>query len=184
MTGREVPRHPDVALDGVEPLHSGRVFDVARARFTLPSGLRQDVDLVLHSGASAVLALDDGGRLLCVRQYRAPAGDWVLEIPAGRLEPDEDPLVAARRELEEETGHRAETWSLLRTYYPALGFCSEEMHLYLARDLEPVPGGGLAADDDEELQIEWATPAELLASTPADSKSIIAAFEALRILGE
>ena len=110
---RSVPRHPDTrTLERGRP-HRGRVFDVAEVSVTLPSGLEQHVDLVLHSGAAAIAAVRDDGRLLCVRQFRAAAGDWVLEIPAGRLEPGEAPLFAAERELEEETGYRAAVWSPL-----------------------------------------------------------------------
>jgi len=165
---------------GVRPaaesvLHRGRVFDVARASITLPSGLAQTYDVVLHAGAAAIAALDESGRLLCVRQYRIPAGDWLVEVPAGRLEPGEDPLVAAQRELEEETGFRAERWSLLRRFFPAVGFCTEVMHLYLAQGLVPAGDTRRAMDDDEELEVVFKDPAELLATDLGDAKTMIAA---------
>ena len=167
--------------DGVEAvasrrLHRGRVFDVVEAEVRLPSGLAQRFDVVLHGGASAVAAVDDDGRLLCVRQYRIPAGDWLVEVPAGRLEPGEDPLTAAQRELEEETGYRARHWSPLQRFFPAVGFCSEVLHLYLATGLARVGADTLAADADEELEVLRHTPSELLAMQPADAKTLIAAL--------
>lgn len=137
-----------------------------------------------HPGAVGIAALQTrkatrpgGGeqRLLLVRQYRHSIGDWMLEIPAGRLEQGEDPLVAARRELEEETGHRAERWELLRRIVPAPGFCSERISLFLARDLVEVPGGGLPQDADEELTTLWLTPREILASEIEDAKTLLCA---------
>jgi ADP-ribose pyrophosphatase len=171
MTGRAPP---------VEVLAStirfrGRVFDVATETVRLPSGLRQELAIVRHPGAVCVAAVDDRARLLLVRQYRHAVGAWTLEIPAGRLEVGEDPLAAARRELEEETGHRARAWRELRRFYAAPGFCSEELTLFLAEDLEEVPGGGLPCDADEEIELVRRTPAELLDGDCRDAKSLIAA---------
>lgn len=169
-------RHPDVELLASERIHQGHVFDVLRETVRLPSGLRQQVDVVEHAGAVCVAAVTDEGELLLVRQYRHPVGDWIVEIPAGRLEPgDDDPLAAAQRELEEETGHRAARWERACTFFPAPGFCSELHTLFVARGLEPVPGGGLAADDDEEIEVVRAAPAELFAGGTRDAKTLIAA---------
>jgi ADP-ribose pyrophosphatase len=176
LAQRELAHGPGVHELSTTKIHRGRVFDVARAAVRLPSGLEQRFDVVLHAGAAAIAAVDDDGRLLCVRQYRIPAGDWLLEIPAGRLEPGEDPLRAAQRELEEETGHRAAHWSLLRRFFPAVGFCTEVMHLFLATGLTTVHEGKLAADDDEELEVVHATAEELLSAEPADAKTLVAAL--------
>mgnify|MGYP005723357401 CR=1 FL=1 len=115
-----------------------------------------------------------------MRQYRAAASDWMIEIPAGRLEPGEDPLVCAQRELEEETGYRADDWKLLRAFLPATGFCSEVIHLFEARGLHAVPGGGAACDDDEELEVLWRAPEELLADDVTDGKTLLAGALLLR----
>lgn len=168
-------RHPDVELLGSELLHEGRIFRLLRESARLPSGLRQDVDVVDHPGAVAIAALDAEGRLLLVRQYRHALGEWLVELPAGRREEGEEPLEAARRELEEETGHRAARWTHLREIVPAPGFCSERIQLFLAEDLEAVPGGGLDQDDDEELELLRRTPAELLAGDWTDGKTLVAA---------
>ncbi len=167
-------RHPDTRLISSQTLHAGRIFRVMRERVRLPSGLVQDLELVEHPGAVAIAALDASGNLLLVRQYRHATGSWLLEIPAGRLEPGEEPFQAARRELEEETGHRAAQWSELGRFFPAPGFCSELMTLFLAADLEPVVSGRRPKDVDEELELERLPPAAVLASA-RDAKTLLAA---------
>lgn len=170
----ELRRHPRIELLSTRIVHQGRIFDVVRERLRLPSGLEQELEVVVHSGAVAVAALDARGRLALVRQYRHPAGDWLLEVPAGRVEVGEDRLVAAQRELEEETGLRAQSWSLLREFFAAPGFCSERLSLYLAEQLESVREGRRAHDHDEELELEFRTPEELLREAQ-DAKTLIAA---------
>lgn len=171
-----LPRHPRVALLSSESVFRGVVFDVLRERVRLPSGLEQDLAVVTHDGAVCVAAVRDDGRLVLVRQYRHALGEWMLELPAGRLESSEDSEVAARRELEEETGLRAREWTELRRFVPAPGFCSERLTLFEARGLEPVPGGGLAPDDDEELEVTALTPREILADRSIqDAKTLLAA---------
>ena len=115
-------------------------------------------DIVGHPGAIAVLALDDDRRVLLVRQWRTAAGEALLEIPAGTLDVHdgvtEDPFVAARRELEEETGHRARTWRKLASFWTAPGFATELMHLYLATGIAGASADDrLAPDEDERLEL-------------------------------
>jgi ADP-ribose pyrophosphatase len=167
-------RHPDVEILRSARLHHGQIFDLLHETVRLPSGLEQSLDVIEHAGAVCVAAVREDGRMLLVRQYRHAVGEWLTEIPAGRLEPGEDPLVAARRELEEETGHRAGSWELRARFYPAPGFCSELLHLFVARDLRVVPGGGRPHDHDEELEVLHATPEEALQLT-RDAKSLLAA---------
>jgi ADP-ribose pyrophosphatase len=176
---RPTPAHPDVALKREERLFEGRFFDLYQQTVALPSGLEQDWQFVTHPGASAIAALDEQGRMLMVRQYRLPVGDWLVELPAGRLELDESPLVAAQRELEEETGYRAARWEPFFEFIPAPGFCSEVVYVFLAQGLETVPGGGLACDEDEELELLWMRPEEVIQLAPADSKTHLAAFRLL-----
>ena len=175
------PPHLRPLPDGVRvhssrELHAGRVFGLRHDSIELPSGLRQELDVIEHGGVACVAALDTEGRLLLVRQYRHAARDWLIEIPAGRLEREEqDPLQAARRELEEETGRRAARWSHLASFLAAPGFCSEVLHLYLAEELELAGADALAPDDDEEIELVWRSPAEVLATGDADAKTLIAA---------
>jgi ADP-ribose pyrophosphatase len=111
-------RHPLVEVLRSDTLLRGRIFDVVDESIRLPSGLRQDVLVVDHPGAVCVAPLLPSGELLLVRQYRHAAGDWLVELPAGRLEPEESRRAAAERELEEETGHRAGRVELLRSSSP------------------------------------------------------------------
>jgi ADP-ribose pyrophosphatase len=168
-------RDPRVEILSARTLLAGRIFDVVDETVRLPSGLEQRLQIVDHSGAAAIAALSADGDLLLVRQYRHAAGAWMLEIPAGRLEPGELPLLAAQRELEEEAGYRARRWEVLATFYPAPGFCSELMTLFLATELEPV-AGKRPHDADEELEIVRKKPAELLAGEVIDAKTLIAAM--------
>lgn len=104
---------------------------------TLPSGREDAREIVEHRGAVAVVPLTDQGEVLLVRQYRGPAKGNLLEIPAGTLEPGEDPDAALRRELAEEIGMRAAHTERLLTFYPSPGFLTEVVHLYLATGLSP-----------------------------------------------
>ena len=132
-----------------ELVHRGRYMEFRVDTIERADGSRGTRDVVGHPGAVAVLALDDDDRLLLVRQWRVPAGQALLEIPAGTLDVHdgvtEDPDVAARRELEEETGHRAATWRKLASFWTAPGFATELMHLYLATGIDRGRRGGRPA---------------------------------------
>lgn len=169
-------RHKDPRIDVVSSRRafSGRVFDVLEESIRLPSGLRQDLALVQHPGAVAIAALDAEGRLLLVRQYRHAVGKWMVEIPAGRLEAGEAPLRAAQRELEEETAHRASKWEQISDFWVAPGFCSENIILFLARDLTLAGDDSLEPDADEEIEVLRSFPADLLSSSK-DAKTLLAA---------
>ena len=132
------------------------------------------------------MAIDAADRVALVRQWRLPADAALLEIPAGGLDFDvagikEDPDLAARRELEEETGVRAATWRKLGAFYSAPGFTDELMHLYLATDLSPASGDGrLGPDEDERLVVEWRPWPDAVAAAERgeiqDAKSIVGLF--------
>ena len=133
----------------------------------------------------AIVALDADDRVALVRQWRVPAGQALLEIPAGGLDIvegiKEDPLDAARRELEEETGLRAGSWQQLASFWSAPGFTEEVMHLFLATDLRPAhEEGRLGPDEDERLILEWLPWREAVAAVErgdiCDAKSIVGLF--------
>ena len=141
----------------------------------------------------AIVAIDAQDRVALVRQWRLPADAALLEIPAGGLDVDddgtkEDPDVAARRELEEETGMRAGTWRKLGEFYTAPGFTDELMHLYLATDLTPASDDGrLGPDEDERLIVEWRPWQDGVAAAERgeirDAKSIVGLFWLERLRG-
>lgn len=121
-------------------IHSGRVIAVDEDTVRFPDGSTGVLDIVRHPGASAVVPfLDDPAgenpTILLIRQYRHAAGKWLMEIPAGRLEPNEDPVSCAQRELIEETGCTAGSISHLTTILTTPGFSDERIHLYMATDL-------------------------------------------------
>jgi len=168
---------------GSEIVHSGRYLEFRVDTIERADGSRGTRDVVGHPGAVAVLALDARGRLLLVRQWRIPAGQALLEIPAGTLDIEdggtEDPDVAVRRELEEETGHRATTWRRLASFWTAPGFASELMHLYLATGLDGVADDDdrLTPDEDERLELSRVTIDEALVLVDtgviSDAKTIL-----------
>lgn len=146
------PEHP-VVLER-EVLHEGRVWDVARERFAYHDAeiIREVLD---HPGAVAILALDDVGRVLLIRQYRHPARvrDW--EIPAGLLDVDgEPPLETAKRELAEEADLAADTWQVLAEFLQSPGGSNETMRIYLARDVHPLPAFA-RHDEEADIEVRW-----------------------------
>ncbi len=130
---RDVALHEHVQTE--DTLWQGNFFDVNRLQVELPDGRNAVRDVVRHPGAVAIVALTDDGRICLVRQYRTALGRVTVEIPAGKLDPGEDPLECAHRELEEETGMRAERMAFLTTIATAVGFCDELIHLYMATGL-------------------------------------------------
>lgn len=144
-----------------------RIDEVERA-----DGHRTTREIVEHPGAVGVLAWD-GERLAMVSQWRHAAGQSLLEIPAGTLEPHERPERTARRELAEEAGLAAATWVTGPHFYTAPGFCTELMHLFLATDLREETADG---DEDEALEPSWLTLSDALEAIDdgriVDAKSI------------
>lgn len=125
----------------------------------LSNGHKASRELVIHPGAVAVVAVTGQKELLLVRQYRYAVGQVLYELPAGKLEKGEDPLLSAQRELSEETGFRAANWRHLTTFYTAPGFCNEKMYLYLAEGLEEEEAH---PDEDEIVSFEKVPLAEVL----------------------
>ncbi len=161
----------------------GRVFRVRQDRVRLPNRREAVLDIVEHRGAVVILPVDDRNRVWFVRQYRHAVGGFLRELPAGTLEPDEPPETCARRELREEIGMQARSWTFLGTFYPAPGYTTERMLAYLARDLEPAP---LPRDEDELIEVEpvpWAQLwQDLRAGRLQDAKTLATLLLALPYL--
>ena len=117
-------------------------------------------EIVEKGGAVAVVPLLPDGRIVMARQYRIAVQEELLEIPAGLMDPGEEPLESAKRELKEETGYTAAKWTHLAEFYPSAGFTNEYIHLYLAEELTP---GETDFDETEVIEVEEYTFEELLA---------------------
>jgi ADP-ribose pyrophosphatase len=135
-----------------------KIFDVTEEHVVEPGGVEALRAVVRHGPSAVVVAVDAGERVLLVRQFRLPAGGSLWELPAGRVNRDETPLAAARRELLEETGYRARRWKKLLAFYPSPGYVTERMHLYLATGLKR---GEARPDDDERIRCRWFSRREL-----------------------
>ena len=126
----------------------GRIISLSQDEVVLPTGGRVTLDIVHHPGAAAIVAVDDGGAVALIHQFRHAAGGFIWEGPAGTLAPDESPDACARRELREETGLVAARWTALGSILTTPGFSDERIHLYLARELTESTA---ALDHDEVL---------------------------------
>ena len=114
--------------------------------------------VVRHAGSAVMLAIDKKKRILLVRQYRLPADKYLWELPAGRLDPGEKPLQAAKRELAEETGYKARKWTKLVSFYASPGFVAERMNIFQATDLIE---GEATPMEDERIETRWFKPKEI-----------------------
>ncbi|GAX91875.1 NUDIX domain-containing protein [Effusibacillus lacus] len=160
-----------------EKIFEGKIISLYVDTVTLPNGKQATREIVHHPGAVAVLALTEKDRVILVRQFRKPCDRTLVEIPAGKLEPGEDPAECAKRELLEETGYTAKEWRHLHSMYTSPGFADEKIHLYLAKGLTK---GQQELDADEFLDLMEADMAEaerLLASGEiADAKTMVALY--------
>ncbi len=146
ISSQEICRTPifwvtqDVAI---EPGKGG--FEIKRA-------------VIQHGGSAVIMPVDAKGRILLARQYRLPARAFLWELPAGRLDPGETALKAAKRELKEETGYRAKSWKKLVSFYPSPGFLAEKMTIFVARGLT---AGEQTPMEDERIKMQWFTKKEI-----------------------
>lgn len=134
------------------------IFTVTMDHATDPEGFEIKRAIVQHNGSAVMMAVDEKKRILLVRQYRLPAKKYLWELPAGRVDPGETVLKAAKRELREETGYKAKKWTKLATFYPSPGFLAEQMTIFLAQDLAE---GEQEPMEDERIELQW-TPAKKL----------------------
>ena len=134
-----------------EMIYEGKILNLRRDLVEVKDGGTSYREIIEHSGGVAVAAVTDDNQMILVRQYRKAAEQDILEIPAGRREDQEDPLVAAMRELREETGYTARKFSHLTSFYATIGYCTEVIHVYLATGLTP---GETDFDEHEAIEME------------------------------
>jgi ADP-ribose pyrophosphatase len=138
--------------------YRNNLFWVTEDHAVEPGGFEIKRGIVQHRGSAVMMAVDDRKRILLVRQYRLPARQYLWELPAGRLDPGETPLKAAKRELIEETGCRARHWKKLVSFYPSPGYVAEKMTIFLATDLTQ---GVATPMEDERIETRWFAAKEL-----------------------
>ena len=134
------------------------LFSVTEDHASDGKGYEIHRSIVRHVGSAVMMAVDSKKRILLVRQYRLPANSMMWELPAGRLDPGEKPLDAAKRELAEETGYSARKWSKLATFYGSPGYVSEKMTIFLATKLTE---GEAHPMDDERIECGWFSSKEI-----------------------
>ena len=158
-------------------MFAGKLLRLRVDDVELKDGRVTQREIVEHPGAVAILAFDAAGGIVLVRQYRKAAERLTLEIPAGTLGAGEEPLACAVRELKEETGYAARTISRVCSFYTAVGFCTEVLHLFVASDLE---AGDQAFEDDEDIEVVTMSVAgamdQISHGEIVDSKTIAAVF--------
>jgi ADP-ribose pyrophosphatase len=135
-----------------------KLFSVSEEKAVDPGGFEMSRSIVHHPGSAVMMAVDDRKRILLVRQYRMPARQYLWELPAGKLDPGETPLKAAKRELVEETGYTAKKWEKLVMFYPSPGYVGENMTIFLATD---VKAGEAKPMEDEKIETRWFTAKEI-----------------------
>lgn len=185
LPGKKLKKAEAPAADQAKVLQSdvtyqGPLFRVTKDRIVEPSGTESTRDVVRHNGSAVILAVDSSKSkkdpwIVMERQYRHAAHQYLWELPAGSLNPNEDPLLGAQRELEEETGYRAKKWKPLVEYFASPGFLAESMKVFLAEGLMP---GEAAPEEDEQIEMRLVKLSEILRMIEkggiTDGKTLIA----------
>ena len=158
-------------------VYQGDFLALQKDTVSLPDGQQATREYLRHPGAVVILPVFDDGSVLLERQFRYPLNQVFIEFPAGKIDPNEDSLVCAQRELLEETGYRAQEWQLLCTIHNAIAYCDEHLDIYLARGLI---AGEAKLDEEEFLEVFRAPLAQLLdwvkTGNVTDVKTVIGAF--------
>jgi len=160
-----------------ERVHEGRLLKINVDRIKLPDGSESTREYVVHPGAVAIIPILASGRVIMERQFRYPHGRDFIEFPAGKIDPGEDTLATAQRELREETGYAADDWRHLTTIHPVIAYSTERIEIYVARGLTQ---GERALDPGEFLELLEVEPAEamqwLREGKITDVKTVIGLF--------
>jgi ADP-ribose pyrophosphatase len=164
-------------------LHQGRVFNLIKENYTLENGVTSDMDFIQHPGAAAMVPMLNNQEVVLIKQYRHAIREFIWEIPAGTLDPNESPITCARRELIEEIGYSATGWNQLGTITPLPGCSDERIHIFLALGLKPAEQN---LDDDEMINVHKMNLSEalqmILAGEISDGKTISGLFLAFNWL--
>jgi len=145
-----------------ETRYRGKIIDLLVDQVEYPSGNRTVREVAHHPGGAVVVPILDDGRVVLVDQLRYPLERHILELPAGKLFPGEDPALCAGRELEEETGWIADSLEKLCSFYTSPGFCDEELHIYLGRGLRLSPEGHKREEGEFTMTVRLLPVAEAL----------------------
>ncbi len=137
-----------------ERLYVGKVFNLLVDHIEYPSGNRGKREVAEHPGGAVAVPILANGDIVLIRQFRYPMKKFLFELPAGKLDPNEDPEHCARRELEEETGFVSSSWEKLTAMYTTPGFCDELLHIYLARDVRESSKGQKLEEGEMNLTVE------------------------------
>lgn len=172
----------ETRIDG-ELVFDGKLLKVRKDRVRLPDGSEATREYFRHPGAVVIIALLDDGSVLLERQFRYPSDRVFVELPAGKIDPGEDPLFCAQRELREETGYRARDWQFVCTIHNAIAYSDEHLEIFFATGLTP---GEQQLDKGEFLEVFSLLPDELMTwirqGKITDVKTLIGAFWLEKIL--
>lgn len=174
-------RQLDERTISTQRIYQGRIVSLREDTVQLPNGVTAKREIVEHGDSVCIVALDPRGNVLLVRQYRKPAEEVLLEVPAGGIDPGESPRDAAERELQEETGSAPGQLVHLASFWMSPGYCTEAMYAFLATQLEP---GSLSQEPDEDIEVERVplkdVPEMINAGKIKDAKSITSLLLALQ----
>ena len=166
----------ETRVDGIEA-YDGYFLKVAKDRVRLPDGKPATREFIRHPGAVVILPVFDDGSVLLERQYRYPLDRVFIELPAGKIDPGEEPLACAKRELQEETGYTAQDWQFVCTIHNAIAYSDEHLDIFIARELT---AGKSALDEGEFLDVFIATQEDFMTwvreGKVTDVKTVIGAF--------
>ena len=140
-----------IKINNRTTVYHGKVFELVRENVTLENGTTTDLEFIEHPGATAIIPFLDDKRIVLLKQYRHALKKYIWEIPAGTLDPQEEIISCAQRELIEETGYSAALWHRLGEITPVPGYSNERIHIFLATELQPADQN---LDEDEVIQVQ------------------------------